>query len=69
MYTPYLLYEVTACSTYSPIRFPVLAAEHNIPFAILNIGPTRADHLAALKVEARIGDILPLVVSRIGQRR
>lgn len=43
---------------YSGYRFLLAAKERKIPIAILNIGPTRADHLAELKVSARCGEVL-----------
>ncbi|KAG0615408.1 hypothetical protein M758_5G038800 [Ceratodon purpureus] len=35
------------------------AADMGAPIAILNIGPTRADDLAHLKISARSGEVLP----------
>ncbi|CAG0888982.1 unnamed protein product [Darwinula stevensoni] len=44
---------------YSGYRILLQAREHCIPIAIVNIGPTRADHFADLKVSARCGEVLP----------
>lgn len=46
---------------YSGYRFLLAARERRLPVAILNIGPTRADHLAELKVSARCGEVLPIL--------
>lgn len=46
---------------FSAFRFILQAKELKIPLAILNIGPTRGDEIAAVKVEARAGDILPRI--------
>lgn len=43
---------------YSGYRFLLAASDRKIPVAILNIGPTRADHLAELRVNARCGEVL-----------
>jgi len=47
---------------WSGYRFARAAAERGIPIAILNIGPTRADELATLRIAAKCGEILPKVV-------
>jgi len=46
---------------YSGYRFTLHAAELGLPIAILNIGETRADHLASLKIEAQCGEVLPYI--------
>ncbi|XP_068094808.1 NAD-dependent protein lipoamidase sirtuin-4, mitochondrial [Hyperolius riggenbachi] len=53
----------SSLQVYSGYRFALQAQEKKIPIAILNIGPTRADHLAVVKVTARCGDILPKIMS------
>nr|DBA22957.1 TPA: hypothetical protein GDO54_013939 [Pyxicephalus adspersus] len=52
----------SSLQVYSGYRFALKAQEKGIPIAILNIGPTRADHLAVVKVIARCGDILPKIM-------
>jgi len=37
------------------------AADQGKPIAIVNIGETRADKLASLKLNVKCGDILPLL--------
>lgn len=46
---------------YSGYRFLLAANERTIPVAIINIGPTRADHLAEMKVSGRCGEVLSLI--------
>lgn len=45
--------------TFSAFRYMLAASESNKPIVILNIGPTRADKLASLKLTAVSGDIVP----------
>ena len=40
------------------LRFILQAKELGKRIAVVNIGPTRADHLVDLKVEARASDVL-----------
>lgn len=46
---------------FSGYRFVTQARELGLPIAILNIGATRADALATLKIEAKAGDVLPRI--------
>lgn len=48
----------TSVETYSAFRHVLLAKRMGIPIGIINIGPTRADHLADLKISSRCGYIL-----------
>jgi NAD-dependent SIR2 family protein deacetylase len=48
----------SSLTVWSGYRFVKRAAERNIPVAIVNIGPTRADDLATLKIEANCGEVL-----------
>lgn len=41
------------------------AARQGKPVVIVNRGPTDADHLAAVKIDAGIGDVLPAIVERL----
>ncbi|XP_073438840.1 NAD-dependent protein lipoamidase sirtuin-4, mitochondrial isoform X1 [Dendrobates tinctorius] len=52
----------SSLEVYSGYRFALKAKEKSIPVAILNIGDTRADHLASLKVNARCGAVLPRIM-------
>ncbi|KAM4613636.1 NAD-dependent protein lipoamidase sirtuin-4, mitochondrial [Polymixia lowei] len=51
----------SSLQVYSGYRFLLAASDRKIPVAILNIGPTRADHLAELKVSARCGEVLSII--------
>ncbi|MDB4953831.1 MAG: NAD-dependent protein deacetylase [Myxococcales bacterium] len=56
-----LLVVGSSLAVFSGYRFVRRAAERNIPIAILNRGPTRGDGHAALLVDARAGEALPIV--------
>lgn len=47
----------SSCQTYSAYRHVHLAAKLQIPVCVVNIGPTRVDSLANLKIEGRCGDV------------
>ncbi|XP_004086174.1 NAD-dependent protein lipoamidase sirtuin-4, mitochondrial [Oryzias latipes] len=51
----------SSLQVYSGYRFLLAASDRKLPVAILNIGPTRADHLAKLKVSGRCGEVLSAV--------
>ena len=53
-----LLVVGSSLTVWSGFRFVKRAAERRIPIAIVNIGPTRADALATLKIEAECGETL-----------
>ncbi|KAH9525417.1 NAD-dependent protein lipoamidase sirtuin-4 [Bulinus truncatus] len=48
----------SSLEVYSGYRFVHRASERGIKIGIINIGPTRADKLANIKVSARCGDVL-----------
>jgi len=48
----------SSLAVWSGFRFVKRAAERGIPIAIVNIGPTRADDLATLKIEEKCGEAL-----------
>ncbi|XP_072921432.1 NAD-dependent protein lipoamidase sirtuin-4, mitochondrial isoform X1 [Hemitrygon akajei] len=52
----------SSLQVYSGYRFIIAAYEKKLPVAILNIGETRADKLATLKISARCGEILPSIL-------
>ncbi|XP_006890484.1 PREDICTED: NAD-dependent protein deacetylase sirtuin-4 [Elephantulus edwardii] len=56
-----LLVVGSSLQVYSGYRFILTAQERKLPIAILNIGPTRSDHLACLKLDSRCGELLPLI--------
>lgn len=51
----------SSLQVYSGYRFLLAASERKLPIAIVNIGPTRADHLADVKLSARCGEVLPAI--------
>ncbi|XP_057701842.1 NAD-dependent protein lipoamidase sirtuin-4, mitochondrial isoform X3 [Corythoichthys intestinalis] len=51
----------TSLQVYSGYRFLLAASDRKLPVAIVNIGPTRADHLAQLKVRGRCGEVLSII--------
>ncbi|KAL4223966.1 NAD-dependent protein lipoamidase sirtuin-4 [Mactra antiquata] len=56
-----VLFAGTSLQVYSGYRFAATAQDKNKPIAILNIGPTRADKIAQLKINAKCGDVLPKI--------
>ncbi|MGN6183812.1 MAG: NAD-dependent protein deacetylase [Thermoanaerobaculia bacterium] len=53
-----LLVVGSSLTVWSGFRFVKRASERGLPIAIVNIGPTRADDLATLKIEAKCGATL-----------
>jgi NAD+-dependent protein deacetylase sirtuin 4 len=49
----------SSLTVFSGYRFVRRAAEHGVPVAILNRGPTRGDPHARLRLDARCGEVLP----------
>lgn len=60
-----LLVVGSSLAVFSGFRFARHAARRGQPVVILNLGPTRADPLATLCVEARAGEVLPAVVDAL----
>jgi len=54
-----LLVVGSSLAVWSGYRFVRRATERGVPVAIVNLGPTRADVEAALRVQARAGEVLP----------
>lgn len=54
-----LLVAGSSLTVYSGRRFIYRAQQDGVPIGIINIGPTRADEMAAAKVEGPLGRILP----------
>ena len=52
---------------FSAFRFARQAAQAKVPIAIVNIGATRADDLAVMRIECDAVDVMEGVVSRIGR--
>lgn len=51
----------------SGYRFVLRAAKLGVPVAIVNEGVTRGDPQATLKVDGRLGDVLPLLADALGR--
>jgi len=60
-----LLVAGSSLTVWSGFRFVKRAAARQIPIAILNIGPTRGDTLAAMKIEAPCGETLRRAVEAL----
>ncbi|KAL1526978.1 hypothetical protein AB1Y20_015667 [Prymnesium parvum] len=60
-----LLVVGSSLQVYSAYRLARMASEQSIPIALLNTGPTRADALASLRIEADAAEVLPAVVSQL----
>jgi NAD-dependent SIR2 family protein deacetylase len=58
----------SSLTVFSGYRFVRRAAERNVPVAILNRGPTRGDPHAQLRIDARIGEALPVLVRGLALR-
>ena len=60
-----LLVAGSSLTVYSGLRFVRRAAEQGVPVVILNLGPTRGDPLAALRLDAPLGDTLPALADAL----
>ena len=59
----------SSLTVYSGRRFVDRAARDDRPVAVVNLGPTRADECAAVRVEGRAGEVLPRLAERLAFRR
>jgi NAD-dependent deacetylase sirtuin 4 len=55
----------SSLAVFSGYRFVKRAADTGIPVAIVNLGPTRGDPLAAVRVDASAGAVLPVLSARL----
>lgn len=60
-----LLVAGSSLTVYSGRRFVYRAREEALPVAVVNLGPTRADEMAAAKVEGRLGAVLPALAEAL----
>ncbi len=60
-----LLVAGSSLTVFSGRRFVYRAVERNVPVVVLNLGPTRADEVAAVKVEGRLGQVLPALADEL----
>jgi NAD-dependent protein deacetylase/lipoamidase sirtuin 4 len=63
-----LLVVGSSLAVYSGFRFVRRAQERALPVAVVNIGSTRADDIAAVKISASAGVILPRLADSLGVR-
>ncbi len=64
-----LLVAGSSLTVWSGFRFVKRAAERGIPIAIVNVGPTRGDTLASLKIDARCGSTLSAAADAVRSAR
>ena len=55
----------SSLTVYSGRRFIYRARDEGVPIGIVNIGSTRADDLAAARVDGRLGTVLPALAARL----
>jgi len=60
-----LLVVGSSLTVFSGFRFAQRAAARTLPIAIVNQGPTRADALSHLRIDARTGEALPRLVTAL----
>lgn len=61
-----LLVVGSSLAVYSGRRFTQRAEKEGIPIAIINLGPTRADDVARVRVSGRTGEVLPRLAEALG---
>lgn len=61
-----LLVVGSSLTVFSGYRFVRRAAQHGVPVAVLNLGPTRGDPLVQLRVDDEIEVVLPAVARALG---
>lgn len=64
-----LLVVGSSLTVFSGFRFVKKAASRELPVAIVNLGPTRGDDLAACRVERPLGQVLPALAEALVDRR
>ena len=55
----------SSLEVFSGRRFVLRASKDRKPLAVVNLGPTRADSVARLKVDERLGDAMPRLVAAL----
>lgn len=63
-----LLVAGSSLAVYSGYRFVLEAARQRKPIALVNLGPTRGDALATLRLEGRTGEVLPRLAAALTGR-
>lgn len=62
-----LLVVGTSLAVMSGLRFVLAAVRAAVPVAIINLGPTRGDDHAALRVDGLVGEVLPALAGSLGR--
>jgi NAD-dependent SIR2 family protein deacetylase len=62
-----LLVAGSSLAVFSGYRFVLRASERHMPIGLLNIGESRGDALADVRVEARVGEALPQLAAALAQ--
>lgn len=62
-----LLVAGSSLAVYSGRRFVHRAGKEGVPVAVVNLGPTRADDRAEVRVAGRLGSVMPLVAAALGR--
>lgn len=60
-----LLVAGSSLTVFSGRRFVYRAQQEGVPIAVANLGPTRADEAAAVRVDGRLGDLLPALAASL----
>jgi NAD+-dependent protein deacetylase sirtuin 4 len=60
-----LLVVGSSLTVFSGYRFVRRAAQHGVPVALVNLGPTRGDPLATLRVDDRVEAVLPALAAAL----
>jgi NAD-dependent SIR2 family protein deacetylase len=60
-----LLVAGSSLTVYSGRRFIYRAEKEGVPIGVINIGPTRADEMAAARVDAPLGRVLPALAEAL----
>jgi NAD-dependent SIR2 family protein deacetylase len=64
-----LLVAGTSLAVFSGYRWVKHAVERGLPVVLVNLGPTRADGLAVLRLEADVAEALPRLAALLDPRR
>ncbi len=63
-----LLVVGSSLAVFSGYRFVLRAAERHMPIGMINLGESRGDSVADVRVEARVGEVLPQLASALARR-
>jgi NAD-dependent SIR2 family protein deacetylase len=61
-----LLITGSSLTVYSGRRFVDRASAQGVPVAVINRGPTRADEMAAARIDGELGTVLPALAEALG---